>query len=316
METACASSNLISDVSSLADSAIRDLDFDSVNVEAYSQLVEVSVHLGPVEAIVRAEHTPTTDVLVPAPQCALLVVQTTSVAVPLLVPGPSFLPGTRAPITMQGPAFPPICRVPIVFLGAPVAPVAPQIAMQNTGVPQGAAILAMAGVPWLIQATFYTSAFMAPPACLFIFLGPWHSMSLCKPSLNSLLGNAMIWRQERDRGQRNRALNLNALRDARVLAAAPVAGSSHFSKQEKTPLKPRRASSQVTSQTSLTLTRAPFSGIKVTSTVTTKTVKPLPASPQLRVILQETPTQLQSQSSTVDPEPSISRYFRRLEFQL
>ena len=44
METTFTSSDLISDVSSLADSDIRDLDFDSVNVEVHSQLEEVSVH--------------------------------------------------------------------------------------------------------------------------------------------------------------------------------------------------------------------------------------------------------------------------------
>ena len=44
METTFTSSDLISDVSSLADSDIRDLDFDSVNVAVHSQLEEVSVH--------------------------------------------------------------------------------------------------------------------------------------------------------------------------------------------------------------------------------------------------------------------------------
>ena len=123
--------------------------------------------------------------------------------------------------------------------------------------------------------------------------------------------------------RRTRALNLSDIRDARVTAAAPVVGSSHSRTREQTPLKPRRASSQVASQRSLAPTRAPHSGIKVTSTVTTKTVKPLPASPQdgtnqdvkamvqdlvkssltqLEVISQETPTQLQSQSSTMDSE--------------
>ena len=44
-------------------------------------------------------------------------------------------------------------------------------------------------------------------------------------------------------------------------------------------LKSSRASSQVASQRSLT-PRAPPQGIKATSAVITKTVKPLPASPQ------------------------------------
>ena len=50
METASTSSDLISEVSFLSDSDISDLDFGSVNVEAKSKLVEVSVHQGPVEA--------------------------------------------------------------------------------------------------------------------------------------------------------------------------------------------------------------------------------------------------------------------------
>ena len=44
METASTSSDLISEVSFLADSDIRDLDFGSVNVEADSQLSQLSVH--------------------------------------------------------------------------------------------------------------------------------------------------------------------------------------------------------------------------------------------------------------------------------
>ena len=68
----------------------------------------------------------------------------------------------------------------------------------------------------------------------------------------------MIWRRERARvEQRTRALNLNAVRDARVTVAAPVAGSSHSHIREQVPLKPRRASSQFTSQRSLTATQAP-----------------------------------------------------------
>ena len=54
--------------------------------------------------------------------------------------------------------------------------------------------------------------------------------------------------------QRTRALNLNAVRDARVTAAAPVAGSSHSPTWKQAPLKPRHASSQVTSRRSLTPT--------------------------------------------------------------
>ena len=75
-ESASTSSVLISEASSLADSDIRDVDLHSVNVEALSQLVEVSVHQGPVEAtsaIVDAGQALTTDVLVSAPQCTTLL---------------------------------------------------------------------------------------------------------------------------------------------------------------------------------------------------------------------------------------------------
>ena len=49
----------ISEVSSLSDSDIRDVNLASVKVEAHPQLVEVVIHHGPVEAtstIVRSDH--------------------------------------------------------------------------------------------------------------------------------------------------------------------------------------------------------------------------------------------------------------------
>ena len=138
METASTSLDLILEVSSLADSDIRNLDFDdSINVGANTQSVEVSVHLEPVvatSAILVPEQAPTMDILSTAP---------------LLIPGPSLPPGTRVPITMQGPTFLPISSMPIVFSGA-------------LGVPGS---MQSAGAPWLrSQATPYPSAFMAPPA--------------------------------------------------------------------------------------------------------------------------------------------------------
>ena len=73
METASTSLDLISEVSSLDDSDIRNLDFDdSVNVRANTQSVEVSVHLEPVKAtsaILVSEQAPTMDILVNAPHC-------------------------------------------------------------------------------------------------------------------------------------------------------------------------------------------------------------------------------------------------------
>ena len=116
----------------------------------------------------------TMDILVSARQCATfltwapapslgstlsvpLLVQNTSVAAPLLVPGPNFPPGTRAPIAMQGPAFPPIPSVPITFSDAPGAPGS----MQSTRAPpQSTAIPPVARTPWPSQAMPYASAFM------------------------------------------------------------------------------------------------------------------------------------------------------------
>ena len=218
----------------------------------------------------------------------------TSVAAPLLIPGPSFPPGTRAPTTMQGHAFLPIPSAPIAFSGAPGF-------MQSTGAPPQSLQYRLwqerrGPVRPRLMLVYLWPLQLGQCICLSICLGPWHSRPPCKPNLKSLLGNTV--------------------RDARVTAAASVAGSSHSRTREQAPLKPRRASS-------LTPTWAPPSGIKVTNTVTTKTVKPLPASPQdrtsqdvkamvqdmvkssqtqLGVIPQETPTRPQAQSSTTDPE--------------
>ena len=172
MESASTSSGLISEVSSLADSDIRDVDLDSVNVKAHSHFVEASVHQGPVDAtsaLVESGQAPTMDNLVSAQQCttllmcthapplsstfsALLLEHPTSVAGPLLVSGPSFLPGTRPPISMLPSA-------PLVFSGC---------AIQRH-------VLCI---------------------CLVTCLSPRYSRSPCKLSLKSLPGNARIWRPE------------------------------------------------------------------------------------------------------------------------
>ena len=107
--------------------------------------------------------------MVSAPQCATvltcvpapslgptfsvpLLVQSTSAATPLLVPGPVLLQGTQAPITMNGPAFPPIPSMPIMLSGVPGAP-AP---MQSVKTPlQSTTIPPMAIAPWPSQATPY-----------------------------------------------------------------------------------------------------------------------------------------------------------------
>ena len=125
--------------------------------------------------------------------------------------------------------------------------------------------------------------------------------------------------------RRTRALNLNAVRDAESKSAAPSARSSRtrFFSQEQAAVMPKHASPQVASQRPLPLKQGLPSGIKVTSTVTAKTVKPHPASPQdgtgqdMKVMMQgiirssltkygvtpkTTPRQPQSQSIAADTE--------------
>ena len=81
--------------------------------------------------------------------------------------------------------------------------------------------------------------------------------------------------------RRTRDLILKAVREAETKSAAPSVRSSRtHTSQEEAPIKPKRASSPVAYQRSLPLEQGFPSGIKVTSTVTTKTVKPPPASPR------------------------------------
>ena len=80
----------------------------------------------------------------------------------------------------------------------------------------------------------------------------------------------------------SRALNLNLVRDAETRsAAADVRGNWMHTTQEQAPSMPIHASSQAASHRSLPLKRDSLHGIKVTSMVSTKTVKPPPASPRV-----------------------------------
>ena len=269
MENASTNSDLISEVSSLADSDIRDLDFDSVNVETYTQLVEVSVHQGPgkaTSAIVGLKQAPTMDILVSELQCATLLmctpapplgstptapllVQSICVAAPLLFPGPSFPQGSQSPITMQGPHFPPIASMPIMFSGG-LGMLGVPGSIQSAGAPpQSTAIPPMAGAPWPSQTTPYPSAFMTPPGWLMYMLSylprpPAQQASMQAEREELARQHHDLEARELDVEWRNRALNLNAVRDARV---APVAGSSHSRAREQAPWKPKRSSSQVAS---------------------------------------------------------------------
>ena len=79
--------------------------------------------------------------------------------------------------------------------------------------------------------------------------------------------------------QRTKALNLNAVRDARATAAAPVAGSIRSRTQKQAHLKPKHASSQVASQRSLVPTQGLPSGIKAQPQAHAQTQPLDPAQP-------------------------------------
>ena len=131
------------------------------------------MHQGPVgvtSAILVSEQAPTMNTMVPALQCAtvimcaplplqgptvnaLLLVQRTSLAMPVPVPGPVLPPGTRASITMQGPAFLPKASTPMFFPSAPAAP-AP---MQRATMPPISGRCAVVQSPC-------PGAYMTPPA--------------------------------------------------------------------------------------------------------------------------------------------------------
>ena len=66
---------LTSDYTVAADSDIRYVDLDSAAETVHSQVIEVSVHQGRVEALpaIDAGRAPTMDNLVPAPQCVTLM---------------------------------------------------------------------------------------------------------------------------------------------------------------------------------------------------------------------------------------------------
>ena len=75
MDSVSTSSELISETGLIADSDIRDVDLDSATVTAHSQVIEVSVHQGSVEAppAIDAGQALTMDNVIPTPQCATLI---------------------------------------------------------------------------------------------------------------------------------------------------------------------------------------------------------------------------------------------------
>ena len=161
--------------------------------------------------------------------------------------------------------------------GVPGAPGARYSAMQSAGHHRAKQYCLWQKCPAMAsQATPYASAFMAPPSW------PMYMTSyMPRPPVQQVSMQAEfeeLARQPQDLKARelevqrmSRTFNLYTVRDATVMTAASVVGSSHSRTREQAPLKPRHASSQVACQRSLTASGAPSSGIKVSNTATTKT---------------------------------------------
>ena len=159
----------------------------------------------------------------------LLLAQSTSAAAPLLVPGPSFPPGTCAPISM----FP---GAPVVFSGAPGAPGTLSAPCRVLG----HHITALAGAPWHSQATPYASEFMAPPTWPMYVPSymprPPAQQALMQAEFEELARQCQdLEVRELEVQRMTRTRNLNAMRDARVTATTSVAGSRHSCNKEQAP---------------------------------------------------------------------------------
>ena len=145
----------------------------------------------------------------------------------------------------------------------------------------------MVGAPMLNHGSPYPSAYMAPPAWPMFMPSYLPRPQMEQSSTQSEREQLSMQSQELEARElevkrRTRALNLNAVRDAEIKSTGPSVRSSRhiLLNQEQAPIRPKRASSQVAFQISLPLKKGFPSGIKVTSTVTTETVKPPPASPR------------------------------------
>ena len=154
--------------------------------------------------------------------------------------------------------------------------------MESDGAPQqNSAMLPMAGALWLNQSRPYHSAYKALPTWPMYMHSYLPRPQAQQSSMQAEREELTMQRQELEAREleverRTRALNLNAVRDD----APSVRSSQTPISQEQVSIKLKHASSQATSQRSLPLKQSLPSGIKVTSTVTTKTVRFPPASPQ------------------------------------
>ena len=131
---------------------------------------------------------------------------------------------------------------------------------------------------------------------------------------------------------RTRAINLNAVEMPKLRLLPPWRKAAIRILREQAPVKPKHVISNVTSQRSL----VPPSGVKVTSTITTKTVKPPHASPQdgtgqdMKAMVQDMIRSSLTKSGVIPKEtrptqshnlrgsgiPSNSRSFRGKDFQI
>ena len=141
-DSASTSSDLISEIGSIADSDLMDVDLELAAVTAPAQVVGVSVHQGSVEVppAIDAGQGLTMDNVIPSPLFAALI--TCAHAPPLASTSNQLLltsAGTAAPLLVMGPSFPlsmqgPISMLPgapIAFSGAPGAPQAPYRALRR-----------------------------------------------------------------------------------------------------------------------------------------------------------------------------------------
>ena len=154
---------------------VRDVDLDSAALTAPAQVIEVSVQ-GSVEVppVIDAGQAPTMDNVIPAPQCATLIMYahapplastanqllltSTSAAAALLVLGPSFPPRTQGPINMLPGAPDSLLR------GTSSAASGIQSAWVLPAPCRAPHYSLLAGMLWPSQPTPYASALMAPPA--------------------------------------------------------------------------------------------------------------------------------------------------------
>ena len=186
MDSASTSLGFTIDTGSIADSNIREVDLELAAATAPTQAVEVSIHQSfAEEPAITTCRAPTMDIVSTVPLCGVLI--SGAHASPLVVTANQ----TTAPLLVAGPSFPPVMQGPINMLpGAPIS---------------------LTGAPGMLPALYSAiQSARAPPALYNAMQSAAHSAALQRitgiqpaqqasrqANLWSLLGSAMIWRQER-----------------------------------------------------------------------------------------------------------------------